>query len=420
MVYPPLTPLSNTTYGAANAGNHPPVGVGTSELPPKFGVRQVFARDDFESDGRYNGQPMITVDADFPGGNILVEATDGDSVSVHQDLRTTTEWWFYWHFRVRSAAGRTVRFNFTNKNVFTAAGPCFSEDGYTWRWLGPEVVVDNGFSHTFDQKTDTAYFSLGVPYTEAHLWRFYTDHPRMERGTLCQSEGGRNVEYFRLRSKRHDHTVFLSSRTHACEAMATYALEGILAFWLNDPSAEGQWLRDHVDLLAVPFVDKDGVETGDQGKLRAPHDHNRDYIDRPLYASTKAIIAAIAGEGDKLRLGIDLHCPWIRGNRNEDFYVVGPPPPWEHAAMRLAHVIDEATQGDVPLSAKHYLPFGVDWNNNAQARTLSRHICTQPSAKVGVSVEVPYGLSSGVIMTADRGRGVGLDLGRAVARFLQE
>lgn len=363
---------------------------------------------------------MITIDADFPGGNILVESIDGDTVSVHQDLRTTTEWWFYWLFRIRGAAGRTIRFNFTNKDVFTAAGPCYSEDFFNWRWLGRDIVKDDGFTHTFGPNVQTAYFSVGIPYVEKHLWRFYTDRPAIERGVLCRTEGGRDAELLRLRSRKHQHTVFLSSRTHACEAMATYVMEGILDYWLSSTDPEAGWLRENVDLLAVPFVDKDGVEAGDQGKLRAPHDHNRDYIDHPLYAATKAVMAALAAEGDKLRLGLDLHCPWIRARRNEDFYIVGPPPPWEHAAMRLAKVIDEAARGDVPLSAKHYLPFGVDWNNNAQAKTLARWVCQLPSTKVGVSVEIPYGMSSGVLMSVDRAHAVGADMGRGIARFLQE
>ncbi|MBQ6011409.1 MAG: hypothetical protein IJL17_22960, partial [Kiritimatiellae bacterium] len=40
-------------------------------------------------------------------------------------------------------------------------------------------------------------------------------------------------------------------------------------------SKEGEWIRDNADCVFVPFMDKDGVENGDQGKHRAPHDHNR-------------------------------------------------------------------------------------------------------------------------------------------------
>ena len=39
-------------------------------------------------------------------------------------------------------------------------------------------------------------------------------------------------------------------------------------------------------VYVIPFVDIDGVENGDQGK-QAPHDHNRDYINSPIYPETK-------------------------------------------------------------------------------------------------------------------------------------
>ena len=84
-----------------------------------------------------------------------------------------------------------------------------------------------------------------------------------------------------------------------------------------------------VEFFVVPFVDKDGVEDGDQGKNRRPHDHNRDYGgradgDHSIYASTRALRERIpAWSGGKLRVALDLHCPWIRGEHNEVIYFVG-------------------------------------------------------------------------------------------------
>ncbi|HEV7301162.1 MAG TPA: M14-type cytosolic carboxypeptidase [Tepidisphaeraceae bacterium] len=363
---------------------------------------------------------MIELDTDFPGGNITVESLDGEAVRLQQDLRSTTEWWFHWHFRIRGAAGRTVRFTFTNGDVFTADGPCYSVDGANWRWLGREVVEDNGFTFTFPDDVNEAFFAMGVPYVQSHLRSFLAGRPAIEQSVLTRTEAGRDAELLRLRSRTGQHVVLLTARTHACESMASYVLEGILDFWLADGSPEAARLREAVDVLAIPFVDKDGVEAGDQGKLRAPHDHNRDYIDEPLYATTRAVIAVVARERDRLRVGLDLHCPWIRGERNEDFYVVGPPPPWDAAALELAQVIERSRRGEVPLWAAAYLPFGVEWNNNAQARTLSRHICvTAPACQAAVSVEIPYSRATGVQMTPGRARALGADLARAMGRFIQ-
>jgi hypothetical protein len=38
-----------------------------------------------------------------------------------------------------------------------------------------------------------------------------------------------------------------------------------------------------VEFCIAPFMDKDGVEEGDQGKLRWPHDHWEDYAEGSRY-----------------------------------------------------------------------------------------------------------------------------------------
>ena len=44
---------------------------------------------------------MLNIDADFPGGNIVLDRIEGDTVLLHQDLRDTEGDWFYWYFRER-------------------------------------------------------------------------------------------------------------------------------------------------------------------------------------------------------------------------------------------------------------------------------------------------------------------------------
>ena len=80
----------------------------------------------------------------FPGGNIVIDRVDGDTVYLHQDLRDTEVFWFYWCFRVRGAGQRTLTFVFTQGDVIGTRGPAVSLDaGRTWGWLGSEAV----FSH---------------------------------------------------------------------------------------------------------------------------------------------------------------------------------------------------------------------------------------------------------------------------------
>ena len=115
----------------------------------------------------------ITIDCDFPGGNIILETMDGDDVYLHQDLRDTEGYWFYWCFRIRGAAGRRLGFNFTNGDVIGVRGPAISRDsGQTWEWLGTATVEGPRFSYTFADHENDVRFSFGMPYQQTHLTEF--------------------------------------------------------------------------------------------------------------------------------------------------------------------------------------------------------------------------------------------------------
>src|SRR5215213_4902724 len=80
---------------------------------------------------------QLKIDADFPGGNIAVDAVEGDTVRIHPDLRDTEGNWFYWAFRVTGAQNRTLTFEFTQQQPVGVRGPAVSlDDGVNWSWLG--------------------------------------------------------------------------------------------------------------------------------------------------------------------------------------------------------------------------------------------------------------------------------------------
>ena len=69
-----------------------------------------------------------TVDAEIPAGNIVVKSIEGDVVKLKQDFRDTPGHWFYWAFRVRGAAGRTLTFDFGDSAAVGSRGAAGSED----------------------------------------------------------------------------------------------------------------------------------------------------------------------------------------------------------------------------------------------------------------------------------------------------
>lgn len=370
----------------------------------------------------------ITIDAKFPGGNIVVDGIEGDAVRLRPDLRDTEGNWFYWAFRVRDAQGRTLRFEFTKQQPVGTRGPAVSlDEGATWAWLGRENATDSAFTYTFPANARSVLFSVGMPYTQAHLKAFLKrigDDPALRVETLTTSRKGRPVE--RLRVGKLDgeprFRMLVTARHHACEMMASYALEGIIEAALADDEI-GRWFRSNVELAVIPFVDKDGVEEGDQGKNRRPRDHNRDYSGKSLYPETAAIREwAPRWSAGKLTAVIDLHCPTLRGARNEVIYQPGGSDPkrWEQQ-QRFAALLERAISGPLPYKAANDLPFGKEWNtgrNYAQGESCASWASKLPGVRLATTIELPYANAGGKEVNQKSARAFGRDLARAFRDYL--
>ena len=379
--------------------------------------------------GQTNARAELTVDAKFAGGNIVVNEIDGDAISVRQDLRDTTGDWFYWYFRARGAAGRELTVRFTGSNVIGTRGPAISTDGgESWEWLGREAVDGQSFRYTVPEEADEVRFCFAIPYFERDLTEFLTQHaddPHLELTTSATTRNGRAVEQIRLGDLSGDptHRVLLTCRHHCCEMMASYALEGLMQTVLTG-SDYGRWLRENVEFLIVPFVDKDGVEQGDQGKNRAPRDHNRDYAGESIYASVGALRETVpAWSGGRLRVALDLHCPHIRGESNEKIYFVGIQNQeiWANV-KRFSKVLATVQTGALEYREADNMPFGQGWNtgnNYTQGRSFSGWASQDlPGIEVASTIEIPYANVRETTVTPDAARAFGRDVARALREYL--
>ena len=368
------------------------------------------------------------IDDQFPGGNIVVERIEGDQVELRPDLRDTQGWWFYWNFRVRGAAGRTLTFKFTGQNPIGVRGPAVSTDqGRSWLWLGADRVQGASFRYEFGADADEVRFCFAMPYQEEHFQRVlsaYRDNRYVSVQELCKSRHGRSVERLHLgdRETEPKHRMFVTVRHHACESMASYVLEGFVAAALADTD-DGRWFRENVHLVAIPFVDKDGVEQGDQGKNRKPRDHNRDYVGESVHPSVAAIRSFVPDwSRGRLDVALDLHCPWIRGQHNEVIYMVGNSDPemWQRQTA-FGKILEEVQQGSLKYRAADNLPFGQAWNtggNYSQGMSFSRWASQLEGVGLVTTFEVPYANAAGGTVDADSARAFGHDLLRAVRRYL--
>lgn len=373
--------------------------------------------------------------AGHPGGNIAVQRAEDGRFLVAPDLRDTQkgQWWFYWNFAI-SAPAEIV---FTKQNPIGVRGPAASYDGgATWRWLGAEAVktaASEGrpawsFNAELPAGAKEARFAFCPAYLESHLAAWIEKHrasPSLRVGELCKSRKGRGVELIRAGGAdpaKARGVLLLTARHHCCETMASYAMEGLLDGVLADDEAGRAW-RENWEVVAVPFMDKDGCEDGDQGKNRAPHDHNRDYNEQPLYPEVAALMKLGASLSNRVAAVLDLHCPHIRGAWNDRVYLVGAPEEAFAARQRaFAETWARLQQGPVLFRAADVLAFGTEWNksaNFAQGRSSSAWARSSfPSARLVTTIEIPYADALGVEINAANGRALGRDIARALAAHL--
>lgn len=272
----------------------------------------------------------VKIQAEFPGGNVLVSENQGHSVHVAPDLRGDSPW-FYWCFEAIAIQAGRVDFVFPEKvagfknGAIGFQGPAISlDDGETWNWMGTDNVEGSSFHYDFAAPDQRVRFAVTIPYVQKELDAFLTNNANNQHlrdFVLTKSRNGRNVELLQIGRPGPDKKAFLvTARHHATETIASYVLEGFLQEAMSDTPA-GEEFRKRYVLFAVPFVDKDGVEEGDQGKNRKPHDHNRDYGENSIYPEVQAI-----KDLDKMQnfqFALDFHCPTLVMQDHQVMYFVG-------------------------------------------------------------------------------------------------
>ena len=363
---------------------------------------------------------VVVVDDKIPAGNVIVRGIDKDKVNLEIDYRTSTNGWFYWAYRVRGAEGGKLSFAFSRKywTAVGSRGAAFSRDrGETWEWtdvVDPKVVKEKGtgdhkdqfgFDFAFGPDDREVWFSQTMPYGEREWNRFLSEFAAVEgksfeRQVLCKSKKGRDVElvrFGRLDGKAR-YRMFVSSRHHCQEASATFVVEGMMRAVLAD-DALGRWFRENVELRVVPFVDKDGVVEGDQGKGRQPWDHGRDYNDdRPqVHPEVAAIMKMLRAW--RPTVVQDTHSPWLRGDWREDGntneYAYMPGGRFNGTTIEeLGKILERISASGFGYRESDNLPFGKSWNkpsNYKQGHSLGGWV--QGELKCGaktVTFEIPF------------------------------
>lgn len=369
---------------------------------------------------------MILTDK-VPGGNLRVREIDGATARVSTDLRDTVRPWFYWRFRATFPGAGRWTFEFDTPAVGTR-GPAVSHDGgTTWSWLSGDALHEDDRLFAYESAgPETVDFCQCIPYLQTNLEAFlrrHSDDARLSCETLCQSRKGRAVELVRFREGSPEHCILLTTRHHAQEAMACNAAEGFLETVMSD-EPEMRAFRKRYEVFWVPFTDKDGVEDGDQGKGRSPHDHARDYGHADgthLYPEAAANERLVLEKRPEVVL--DLHCPWLRGPYNEAPYLVGCDLEETSRQMfRLSPLLARHCPDCAPYVDSDTLPFGTAWNtggNYTQGMTIKRWAAMQPFVRTSQTIEIPFANFREKTQTPDTIRAFGAGVCHAIVEYLK-
>ena len=344
----------------------------------------------------------MKIHADFIGGNIFVKEQAENEVWLENELRDTTRDWFYWAFCVEGAAGQTVTFHFQN-NRLGYFGPAVSHDLENWHWLNS--VDGENFTYTFGEDENKVYFAHNMLYHPKRFFAF-AEKQGLAVEELCKGRKGSSVPCVTFGSGKKQ--VILTARHHACEATGNYVLEGVLEELLKDPVPD-------TTVLCVPFVDYDGVVEGDQGKDRAPHDHNRDY--GPAEPAIHPEVAAIRAYADEhgCTFGFDFHSPWHKGDNNDWVFIVQNCHEKTDKLNRFGELLEaEMTPASMQYRHEHDMPYGADWNtsNPTFAGTMTR----RPGSDLAFTLETAYFGEPDNIISQEKM----VELGRCFARAFRK
>jgi tetratricopeptide (TPR) repeat protein len=344
----------------------------------------------------------VAIRADFPGGNVVVVKNEGSRVHVAPDLRGGQPW-FYWNFEARASQPGRVTFDFAGSLKIGVRGPAYSlDEGKAWQWLGADhteyaspagsgsAAQHESFFYDFTAEYLRVRFAVAIPYLPQDLDAFLRTHAanaHLKQYVLTKTRSGVPVELLQIGEPGPSVKAFIvTARHHACESMASYVMEGFLQEAMSDSSAGVEFRKKYV-LYAVPLVDKDGVQAGDQGKNRSPHDHNRDYGPMPIYPEITAI--QDLAEAQHVQYALDLHCPALRGDIHEVFHFLG---------LGVPHIMNNVNEliawlkEERPPAVMAPLNFMTDpMKPNAVNRRMNSHyFALRDQAVMATTLEIPY------------------------------
>lgn len=370
--------------------------------------------------------PMLTVETSFPGGS-------GEVVTIDQQRRhikllpTKHEgrgWACWWYVRVSGLAiGEVVSLEVGRAPWATPTRAAFSSDNKSWQQTA--AGQREGAWITYRQKVDAAvvWFAWGPPFVPRDAERLVREATATTSDarafTLCRTREQREVHGIRVgRNPEARFGVWVQARQHAWESGASWVCRGFVE-WLVSDDPRAQQLRDRAAISIVPIMDLDSVAIGAGGKDQQPHDHNRDWSDKPHWPAVAASMDELRrlDRARRLDLFIDLHNPGASTTR--PFFYITPRKLLTERRERNLDRLLAATRAEMTGP----LPFVGETRESGSAydkrwKAISKNWVTRNTHDhvVAVTLETAWNTDH----STTRGyRTVGRQLGLAIERYLR-
>ena len=340
----------------------------------------------------------------FLGGNIEFQKREGNTIYLKNELRDSTQDWFYWAFCVEDAEAGEFVFDLVDRYRVGYWGAAVSSDLKEWKWV--ENSEGETFKYTF-KGGETLYFAHHMLYHPDRFFNFAKEKG-IEVKEFCKSNKGRSVPFVTV--GEGDISIILTARHHACESTGSYVLEGVLRELIDSPITNAR-------VLCVPFVDYDGVIDGDQGKGRTPHDHNRDYTENPIYPEVDAIIKYADRYG--CHLGFDFHSPWHKGGENDTIFIVRKRIEKQDRYERFSDILqEELSRTDIVYEKKNDHPPMTGWNQEPSP-SFSYTMNSREECHLAFTLETAYFGTENNKISTDMLIRLGRSFAKAIKNYIE-
>jgi DNA-directed RNA polymerase subunit RPC12/RpoP len=389
----------------------------------------------------------LRVSSDFAGGSAKVLNIDqtNNSVRIMPAGDPKQGWPCWWYFRLdgadtnqpvsleviaNQAVVQTDKPGQTRKLAADWSLPdqaAFSTDGTNWEHTARGEQHGNKTVYHIQTAFPTLWLAWGPPFTlkDANqlIQKVCDSSPYAKSFVLAQTRGGRPVPGVRISqpgaADAPRFNVWIQARQHAWESGSSWLARGF-AEWLvsDDPAAES--LRRKTDIVIIPIMDVDSVETGQGGKDAIPHDQDMDWGNDVYFPEVRAGMEKLSAlvKADQLDLFLDLHNPSFR-DRVIGFYLPIVPLLSPQRATNddsFLKIVREQLTDPLPYTGKIIADTRTTYDPNVDKTVdtwMQAH--SQPHV-VSLTLEIPWNAPAS---TPSGYLKAGAQLGRSIELYLQ-